>query len=1474
MLFASKDKNGDALPAELIAALWDPATKITAHVAIDFAGDGTFVEVPSDDVLSIDFSDEVEGQNGRACSNKCSVELSNYNHRYSPHKFTDDYTPSIMHFNGPDQGDGRGNLRPERRISIDLQVDGFSSVVPGRYYVPIFEGLITGDGFVEDVGHGNINKVKLAANDYAILLKKKDPKGVKKVIAGQWVEETLAWRDCKVSDPADQANSIIHKLVAMGDPDGWITVDAETFNVPIEYIPIDTNMWSEIAELADFMHCTASFFGKTLFFGDSEFNTVTASPIEFTNSHYEGINHRDNADKIYNKLSIEFGQYIKLPKTALWMHPNSAESGIIQDGGCVYDLSDAEKIPDLFNEMVIYKAPYTAEVNTPTTRPGYGGTGIVDTKANAANYEVVTAENISYHYYENGLDTELLIFDTTTYRDAAIIRAAIGGRTSVRVTKLVVFGEPVIQEKAITSFIDNADSIALYGTKIKEYKNKYMNQEIITFRSQQWTRDRAWLQIAIEQNAVPRRDYTFSLSMPLIIARSGTRVRLQETYQGSEINVMVNLQSIGIKYNGQKAEWTTTFKAVEYKTESGATTTWSDTSPRPDIAKPVKQILIALGQSVDQALPYNKGDLMSYRYEKESIVLNDYYIAVVSKGPDDAFSWDDWELVDAENQLFKQTLFIRSASTPDTPTGVAPEGWTDIVPDGTDPVWQSTATLRKINSTVTVVFIDWSTPLSMASISGGTPVPGTVTNLSAVAYQDYIKMNMTIPAGAVSYIFQRSKDEGASWEDITGTADGEAACSESGYMWPFNRATDKYPEKTLELSGVAPLSKYRFRAKASNVLGQTSASWSSTVPVDDTAYKTWKPVAPTGAASQTAMRAASISWVKPDVYNIARHEVQISKDNTTWFEPAVGLNVYPETVEEVLVSNEGNWRQSNTANLFKTTPIEQWNQELPLEGQGAGLAVNTVYYYRMRTVVDVPQAADDAPNGVYASSGKRAGPWCTGILAMAKATSAYDLVANAVTSAHIVDGAVVASKIFVENLAAIIGNLSAIQGGADDPNNYWMLTDFPGKPVDRMVGELRAGGAKSFIKVTPDSTPGADDGDLQVEGLDLIMKNGKIQTYKGVGEARRRFSQEDTSLVWTKIDENGDPIFDIARIDLDPDDSVKFTNIYSINAVSPELTELEVVTNCPGDTAICQYDGKIYIPHMLDTVMLVNVLDPANNSYSSISLGAGVSDTTRAAIIVDGILYMAHDANRVYWQDLTTVNTHGNVFYTGAGGGEVLKGQIPCLNGQLYLYNAWGYHVFDIATKAFVGHVARASTKILAAADEASGSVFDVGYDSSGDYWFYYGSGGIGFPMDPDNGYARLTITIAGSCGIVVSDGIVTIFSGGTGANDYIARWDILNEEWLPFSHNTIKVACAGLLGLYGGKYFFEGLDDDGRHGIYSFSPLLDLFEYYGEKPNGLTSALSCFANGWLYSEDSDGTINSTEIMRKYPVGGNARYAP
>jgi len=348
--------------------------------------------------------------------------------------------------------------------------------------------------------------------------------------------------------------------------------------------------------------------------------------------------------------------------------------------------------------------------------------------------------------------------------------------------------------------------------------------------------------------------------------------------------------------------------------------------------------------------------------------------------------------------------------------------------------------------------------------------PDDVATISARAGQDSILVQFTVTPstapnkGVVGFILQRSTQSGdpGTWKDIAGTVDGVTQITTNVYQWSFDRTSDGYPEATGAAEPWVPLSAYRFRVKAVNGSGTASVNWVSST-VNASVYGTWLPPQLTGGAGHSAMREvkARINAPASNVYGVIRYEVQISKDGTNWYKPATGLDVF---------ASVDNWKDG-VLDTYAETSVPQWTQTVPLAGQNdvPPNPTDTAYKFRIRVVTD--RTWDVAsPATVHASGTKTAGAWSAEIATLATATSAYDVVKARKPDGTMNVGALQAENLFVDNLAAIVGNLAVLSGGVDDPYNYWTLSDYPGNT--RPVGSFRIGNEDTYLEIEPGAVSG------------------------------------------------------------------------------------------------------------------------------------------------------------------------------------------------------------------------------------------------------------------------------------------------------------------------------------------------------------------------------------------------------------------
>ena len=235
--------------------------------------------------------------------------------------------------------------------------------------------------------------------------------------------------------------------------------------------------------------------------------------------------------------------------------------------------------------------------------------------------------------------------------------------------------------------------------------------------------------------------------------------------------------------------------------------------------------------------------------------------------------------------------------------------------------------------------------------------------------------------------------------------------------------TDGYPEKT---TGTYSLDKWRFRAKAENIYGKVSLGYSPIASVNvaiiQRGFLSFLILQLEHQEETAVCRGTNrmAFTVRSDI------GYRYQKTSINWFAPIGGVD--PK-------ASEDNWF-TGAEGMYLIYSTEVWSQGLPLDGQDIGQPTDTLYYYRVERV--------NKTTGI--ASGYSA------ISLVATATSAKDVVSNAITEYALDDeavserviaaGAVVASKIAVDELSAISANIGIITDGsiAGSENNKWDIS--------------------------------------------------------------------------------------------------------------------------------------------------------------------------------------------------------------------------------------------------------------------------------------------------------------------------------------------------------------------------------------------------------------------------------------------------
>lgn len=404
----------------------------------------------------------------------------------------------------------------------------------------------------------------------------------------------------------------------------------------------------------------------------------------------------------------------------------------------------------------------------------------------------------------------------------------------------------------------------------------------------------------------------------------------------------------------------------------------------------------------------------------------------------------------------------------------------------------------------------------------GTWIPSTPINLScnasesglAIKWKSNSKNNFY---GKENFVITIKYNENIILTESTDNVD---------FNYIFNRTTDKYPEKhsvyetLIDKSKATDLSLYSIEVKAVDLISENETKV-ITSSVNDSSYLTWQTVVPTLQVRANQRNISLLYESKSYHYGKTVYRVAICKqyqiDNeetvaTDYFAPtetSPAVNIFGDNLNNILntvVTDEneelykgyvyhygdypiwkgnGNYQETESNTMGISVPLDQivtvcrrTNENGENIKYFANVGLDTLYKFKVCAVVK------DNLTTVSETD------YCGVINGIATATSAYDTVMNAFNTASIVDGSIVAEKIYAKALSAISANMGKITDGSfeGNENNYWYLSD---SENGHSAGDFQIGTVSGdYLRATKNKTTGKYQ--IEFKASNFEVKSGEI----------------------------------------------------------------------------------------------------------------------------------------------------------------------------------------------------------------------------------------------------------------------------------------------------------------------------------------------------------------------------------------------
>ena len=360
-----------------------------------------------------------------------------------------------------------------------------------------FHMFVDDDGFqIQETGYSNKTcKVKLID-----LSKKLDDTKLQR----NWTDAQTVVHSV-VCDRTRPENSLVHIITARGGINAR-EINCGTLPFDIPYVVVAGSAWKELCALAKAYNAVVEC-GKdmTLSFIESPYDVQNEyseeSCFELNENEITHYRFFNNREKYANNIRLKYTRYVQMERQELWSY-SDAPVWYDEDMKPYYPFTDDSRkiISD-----TDYQAIYTAKNEEGKTRNVVYADGI-DSEEYFIEAMEVTGED----------KPEVIQYDTTTYRDRAIVQLGRGGKL-IGVRKASITGRPIISETNYSVFVKNDQEITEKGQIVKNVTSKFLSDDL--FEHEPFCQRRA--KDLLNECLNCKGAYYLTTFLPLIHARVG-----------------------------------------------------------------------------------------------------------------------------------------------------------------------------------------------------------------------------------------------------------------------------------------------------------------------------------------------------------------------------------------------------------------------------------------------------------------------------------------------------------------------------------------------------------------------------------------------------------------------------------------------------------------------------------------------------------------------------------------------------------------------------------------------------------------------------------------------------------------------------------------------------------------------------------------------------------------------------------------
>ena len=395
------------------------------------------------------------------------------------------------------------------------------SIGEGLSYFQRFIFYIDDKGIQDIKGSGRKRYVQIGLRDLSARLRKTDE-------ARDWTSPAV-FTYSVVCDKAKPEKSLVHGIAGRAGLSAG-EIDCSTIPVTLPFVRLRRNVWAELSSLATAYRCHLECAPeKPLVFAHSPYQEETLSDTDiahtFTGEDIFYLRKIARAELYRNTVRLKVNMPVALERQEIWRY---------DDPPVFYD--------EFIQPYYPFKFPLVREIEAGVYEANYK---VIEPSGKERNVvfadQIDTQEEAEHRLEYDGGGFSYSHYDVTTNFDKASL--TLQKEADGDLYKACIYGRPIVLDLNRSSFMRDAEQIALYGTVALNVTGSYFSEYEVNGRPQY----EDWVIRELAERIRTRSEFSVKTHRGLFHARVGARVQI--TTKNEQLSGSINALSFRYKRN-------------------------------------------------------------------------------------------------------------------------------------------------------------------------------------------------------------------------------------------------------------------------------------------------------------------------------------------------------------------------------------------------------------------------------------------------------------------------------------------------------------------------------------------------------------------------------------------------------------------------------------------------------------------------------------------------------------------------------------------------------------------------------------------------------------------------------------------------------------------------------------------------------------------------------------------------------------